>query len=194
MCDLHRVQGMTGKVTVIAGPGRDADAHAAPDQDRDADAAAATATPDHSRDTPAPTGEAAADKTAPVVSKRQRAGVRRDRRARQVDAVGGRDADGHSSAEAASRAIVRTVRLYGPPGTSALTVRGGELKRGSYFVSVEARDAAGNRSATHAHDREDRPMKRDVPSPGRRLVAPRLHAQRVVLDRAGVHVRGARRR
>ena len=46
VCDLHRVQGMTGKVTVIAA-GRNAGAHAEADQDRDPAARPATATPDH---------------------------------------------------------------------------------------------------------------------------------------------------
>jgi hypothetical protein len=41
---------------------------------------------------------------------------------------------------------VRTARVSGLPGSSALTVRGGGLKSGRYSVLVEARDAAGNRA------------------------------------------------
>jgi hypothetical protein len=43
--------------------------------------------------------------------------------------------------------VLRTVRVSGRPGSSALTIRSSRMKKGRYVVAIVARDAAGNRSS-----------------------------------------------
>jgi plastocyanin len=144
VCDLHRVQGMTGKVTVIAAPVATPEKTPRPIKTA-TPVVFATATPDHSRDTPAPSGKAAADKVAPVVSKMSVRGA--GRRAARVKWTLSEAAElTFTVHRSGSRKTLRTVRVTGYPGSSALTIRGSKLKGGRYFVWINARDAAGNRS------------------------------------------------
>jgi len=146
VCDLHRVQGMVGKVTVVDGPV--ATPTATPDK---TPRPLVTATPSvvaaaPTRDTPAPTGAAAADKTAPALTKVS--GARSGKTAARIKwtlsetaALTIKFTKGTKSTK-----VLRTVRLAGRPGTSAVTVRGAKLTSGRYTVQIEARDRAGNRS------------------------------------------------
>jgi plastocyanin len=105
----------------------------------------ATPAPDHSRDTPAPSAVASADRTAPAVtSVRLRAvrnGVRVRFRLSEPASVTVR------VQRRGSRRVLRTARIQARAGTRTVTVRGSKLKRGRHVVSIEARDAAANRSS-----------------------------------------------
>ncbi len=167
VCEAHPQ--MTGKITVVAGPvdptpTPTATATRTPGPTPTATATAtasptatprtptptvtgarATATPDHSRDTPAPTGRAAQDKTAPAVTKVRLRAVRRGAR------VTYRLSEPASMTvrfqRSGSRKVLRTARFVGRAGSSGVTVRGSRLARGRYIVQIEARDASGNQSS-----------------------------------------------
>ena len=100
-----------------------------------------SATPDHT--TPAPTRLAAADTTAPVVSRLRLTAVARG--AKVTFAL----------SESATVTIrlkrgnltKRTVRLSARAGTRSVLIRGSAIVRGRYVVDIQARDARGNRAA-----------------------------------------------
>jgi plastocyanin len=102
-----------------------------------------SALPTVSHDTPAPSGRARADRTAPVLSKAsaRRAGSRRMRVKWTLS-----ERASLTLKVAKGKRVLRTVRVSGRPGTSALTIRSSRFKKGRYVVSISARDAAGNRS------------------------------------------------
>lgn len=148
VCDLHRVQGMAGKIKVIAAPVATPVRTPRPlTTATPVPSAVAVPTVDQSRDTPAPTAKAGADKSAPVLSK-----VSVKRSGRSGARVKWTLSEAASltvrfSRSGSSRAV-RTVRLQGLPGTSGVTVRSSRFTRGRYSVQLEARDAAGNRSSS----------------------------------------------
>ena len=145
LCDLHRVQGMVGKVTVVDGPV--ATPTATPDR---TPRPLVTATPSvvaaPTRDTPAPTGAAAADKTAPALTKVS--GTRSGATGAKIRWTLSETASLTIKFTKGTKStkVLRTVRLAGRPGTSAITVRGAKLTKGRYTVQIDARDRAGNRS------------------------------------------------
>ena len=101
-----------------------------------------TARPGDTITTPAPTGSALLDKTAPALSKLKLKAVSRGARVSfslsEPAAVTIRAKRGKST--------LRTVRLSARAGTRSVTVRGSKLVRGSYSFEIEARDARGNRA------------------------------------------------
>jgi plastocyanin len=102
-----------------------------------------SAVPSASRDTPAPSGRARLDRTAPVVSRTsaRRAGSRRMRVKWTLS-----ERAALTIKVAKGKRVLRTARVSARPGRSALTIRSSRFKKGRYVVSVSARDAAGNRS------------------------------------------------
>jgi plastocyanin len=92
--------------------------------------------------TPAPTGGAAADHTAPVLTKLKLRAVSHGAHVRfalsEPSAV--------TIRVKRSAKVLRTVRLQARAGSRAVTVRSSRLVRGRYSVEIEARDATGNRS------------------------------------------------
>lgn len=96
--------------------------------------------------TPPPTrvGGPRADRTAPTVSSLRLRGVTRGARVsfRLSEAA----SVTLSISKRGSRRVLRTVRLQARAGTRIVTVRSSRLARGSYVVSIQARDAMGNRS------------------------------------------------
>jgi hypothetical protein len=93
--------------------------------------------------TPAPTGAARLDKTAPAISKLKLTAVSHGAKVSfalsEPAAVTIRVKHGKST--------VRTVRLSARTGTRSVTVRGSKLVRGRYTVEIEARDVRGNKAA-----------------------------------------------
>jgi plastocyanin len=104
-------------------------------------AASPTATPGIT--TPAPTGSALLDKTAPALLKLKLKAISRGATVSftlsEPAAVTIRVKRGKST--------VRTVRLSARAGRRSVSVRGSKLVRGSYKVQIEARDARGNKAA-----------------------------------------------
>ena len=94
------------------------------------------------RTTPAPTGSASLDKTAPAVTNFALKAVRRGATVRftlsEPSAVTIRFKKGSNT--------LRTARLSARAGSRAVTVRGSKLVKGRYSVEIEARDARGNRA------------------------------------------------
>ena len=103
-----------------------------------------SAVPTVSIDTPAPSGRARADKTAPVLSKLSARAV--GRRAARVKWTLSERSSLTFTVNKGKR-VLRTVRVRGRPGSSALTIRSSRMKKGRYVVAIVARDAAGNRSS-----------------------------------------------
>jgi plastocyanin len=101
-----------------------------------------TARPGETITTPAPTGSALFDRTAPALTKFSLKAVRFGATVRftlsEPAAVTIRAKRG--------KATVRTVRLSARAGTRAVTIRSSKLARGSYRFEIEARDARGNRA------------------------------------------------
>ena len=94
------------------------------------------------RTTPAPTGSALLDKSAPAITNFRLKAVRRGATVRftlsESSAVTIRFKKGS--------ATLRTARLSARAGSRAVTVRGSKLVKGRYSVEIEARDARGNRA------------------------------------------------
>jgi plastocyanin len=94
------------------------------------------------RTTPAPTGSAALDRTAPAITNYSLKAVRRGATVRfslsENAAVTIRFKKGSKT--------LRTARLSARAGSRAVTVRGSKLVKGRYSVEIEARDARGNRA------------------------------------------------
>lgn len=101
-----------------------------------------TARPGETITTPAPTGSAVLDRTAPALTKFSLKAVRLGATVRftlsEPAAVTIRAKRGKST--------VRTVRLSVRAGTRSVTIRGSKLVRGSYSFEIEARDARGNKA------------------------------------------------
>jgi plastocyanin len=101
-----------------------------------------TARPGETITTPAPTGSAVFDRTAPALTKFSLKAVRLGAIVRfslsEPAAVTIRAKRGKST--------VRTVRLSARAGTRSVTIRGSKLVRGSYSFEIEARDARGNKA------------------------------------------------
>jgi plastocyanin len=150
-CQVHDV--MTGTITVTGSPVSPTatpsttatpTATATPSataSPRPTVSATPTATPGIT--TPAPTGSALLDKTAPTLSKLKLKAVSRGATVSftlsEPAAVTIRVKRGKST--------VRTVRLSARSGRRSVSVRGSKLVRGSYKVQIEARDARGNKAA-----------------------------------------------
>ena len=102
----------------------------------------ATARPGETITTPAPTGSALLDKTAPTLTKVSLKAVRLGATVRftlsEPAAVTIRAKRGKTT--------LRTVRLSARAGTRSVTVRGSKLVRGRYSFEIEARDARGNKA------------------------------------------------
>jgi plastocyanin len=94
------------------------------------------------RTTPAPTGSASLDRTAPAITKFSLKAVRGGATVRftlsENAAVTIRFKKGSKT--------LRTARLSARAGSRAVTVRGSKLVKGRYSVEIEARDARGNRA------------------------------------------------
>jgi plastocyanin len=101
-----------------------------------------TARPGETITTPAPTGSAALDRTAPALTKVSlkavRAGVTVRFTLSEPAAVTIRAKRGKST--------IRTVRLSARAGTRSLTIRNAKFVRGKYRFEIEARDARGNKA------------------------------------------------
>jgi plastocyanin len=101
-----------------------------------------TARPGDTITTPAPSGSAVLDRTAPALTKFSLKAVRLGATVRftlsEPAAVTIRAKHGKTT--------VRTVRLSARAGNRAVTIRGSKLARGSYRFEIEARDARGNRA------------------------------------------------
>jgi hypothetical protein len=150
VCQVHEV--MTGTITVTGSPVTPtatpsttatptATATASPTASpRPAVSATPTATPGIT--TPAPTGSALLDKTAPTLSKLKLKAVSRGAKVTftlsESAAVTIRAKRGKST--------LRTVRLSARAGTRSITVRSSKLRRGRYSFEIEARDARGNKA------------------------------------------------
>jgi len=95
--------------------------------------------------TPAPTAAASADKGAPALSvvrvRRVRRGARVTFRLSEPATVTLRFKKRRSGK------VVRTVHLQARPGRRTVAVRSSRLRRGRFTIELQARDAAGNRSA-----------------------------------------------
>ena len=100
--------------------------------------------PDDHTSTPAPTASASADKGAPALSGVK---VKRLRRGARVTFALSEPATVTLRFEKKSGKVVRTISLQARPGKRTVRVRSARLKRGRYTVELQARDAAGNRSA-----------------------------------------------
>ena len=160
VCDLHRLQGMAGKVKVVNTPVETpvrtprplitatatATATETPTPTPTPTATVAPpTTPAASRNTPAPAPKWAADKTAPVLTKVS--GRRSGKTAARIKWTLSESASlTVKFTKGKSKRSLRTVRLAGRAGTSSLIVRGGKLVKGRYNVQIDARDRAGNRS------------------------------------------------
>ncbi|MDA0171197.1 plastocyanin/azurin family copper-binding protein [Solirubrobacter taibaiensis] len=144
LCDLHRVQGMVGKIEVVDGPVSTPEATPRP-LITATPIPTAAAPPAATRDTPAPTPKWAADKTAPALTKVS--GARSGATGAKVKwTLSESAALTLKFTKGKSKTSLRTVRLAGRAGTSSLIVRGGKLVKGRYNVQIDARDRAGNRS------------------------------------------------
>jgi len=154
LCDLHRLQGMAGKVKVVDAPVETpvrtprplitATATATPTPTPTATVAPPT-TPAASRNTPAPAPKWAADRTAPALTKVR--GTRSGKTAARIKWTLSESASlTLKFTKGKSKTSLRTVRLAARAGTSSLIVRGGKLVKGGYNVQIDARDRAGNRS------------------------------------------------
>ena len=147
LCDLHRVQGMVGKVTVVDAPVATPERTPRPliTATPTASTAPPATTPAATRDTPAPTPKWAADKTAPALTKVS--GTRSGATGAKIKwTLSESAALTLKFTKGKSKTSLRTVRLAGRAGTSSLIVRGGKLVKGRYTVQIDARDRAGNRS------------------------------------------------
>jgi plastocyanin len=101
-----------------------------------------TVRPGETITTPAPTGSAALDRTAPALTKISLKAVRRGATVRftlsEPAAVTIRAKRGKST--------LRTVRLSARAGSRSVTIRSSKLVRGKYRFEIEARDARGNKA------------------------------------------------
>jgi plastocyanin len=158
LCDLHRLQGMAGKVTVVDTPVATPERTPRPlvtatptvtptPTPTPTGTVAPPTTPAASRDTPAPAPKWAADKTAPALTKVS--GTRSGTTAARIKWTLSESASlTLKFTKGKSKTSLRTVRLAGRAGTSSLIVRGGKLVKGRYNVQIDARDRAGNRSTS----------------------------------------------
>lgn len=142
LCDLHRVQGMVGKVTVVDAPVATPTRTPRPiETATPVPTFSATPVPTVSRDTPAPTGASRADTVAPAITnlklKAQTRGAKVSFKLSESASVTLRLKRGKTT--------LKTVRGSFRAGTGSVTLR--RLARGSYSVEIEARDARGNKAA-----------------------------------------------
>ena len=115
---------------------------------------------------------------------------RRARRAAALLALRAR-ARSRSRAPARPKAGHAARRCRSPPARARWSLRSRASKKGTYTVELRAVDAMGNKGAPATKTLKvsgERPFR----PPRRRVVAARLHAQRLRLDRAAVHVRRRR--